>query len=407
MFSGMTGAAREKQEAEWLYGREDEKRGLFTGNDIDNMIGEGTMFKLAEARELMDRMKEGTRNEVKRDDKGSGLGNYEWDQEVDEVTVRIDLPEGTKAGQVKVKFGNTDVCVKRSVAGKVEVLLEGTLLKRVKGPEGVWSIADGKLHLTMQKVISKVHWLSLFEGGKTGEERWVEMRKQDEIKRLERERLAVARRFRQGDRVMVRLRDMPQGEEAVWAPGKVVEVQKDSMTPYGVVLEKHVPGKDRDGELRAGQTVTVTADTPEHVRAETCFTAAMAAAAATPAPPGSAARNARFGEGAKVVCRVDAARDGSAAACKWESGEIAAVDPSLGAEGFGAAYAVAVDGGEQVYAARDEHWLIRAADSQDPGAASESIAGTRFEKKQRGDGWVKFDHQTGRQCPLESDDDSD
>eukprot|EP00756_Hemistasia_phaeocysticola_P062166 Hpha_TRINITY_DN5587_c0_g1::TRINITY_DN5587_c0_g1_i1::g.93795::m.93795 len=175
MFHGMPSAKREKEESEWLYGR-DDRRELFTGKDIDNMIGEGTMYKLSEARELMDRMKEAERNFVKKDDTGASriIGKYSWDQEVDEVTVKFTLPEGVRAKQLNVDLTSTVLMVTKKVApgAPEEILLRGTLSKRVKGDEKVWSVADGVMSITFPKQIDKVHWLSLFEGGRTGEEGW-------------------------------------------------------------------------------------------------------------------------------------------------------------------------------------------------------------------------------------------
>lgn len=174
MFTGMSQEKREKDEAEWLYGRPDQRKDLFTGDDIDSMMGTGTMHRLSEARELMDKMKEAERNYTKSDDTGAAdqVGKYGWDQAEDDITVHFELPEGVKAKELLVDMNSTTLkIVRKAFRGKEEeLLLRGTLLKKVKSDEKVWSVADGVLSITVPKQAQKVHWLTFFEGGKSGEE---------------------------------------------------------------------------------------------------------------------------------------------------------------------------------------------------------------------------------------------
>ena len=75
-------------------------------------------------------------------------------------------------------------------------------------------------------------------------------------------------------------------------------------------------------------------------------------------------------------------------------------------------YRVRLDGGAEVLAHRDEHWLVRDLALQAEGpcqAAYGAPSVRRIEKRRRGDGWEAVDHSTRkvRRCGAPESDGSD
>jgi len=83
-----------------------------------------------------------------------------WNQEEEEVTVRIPVLAGTAAKAIKVKFSRLTVsCMVAS-----EPILEGKLGGPIDVDESTWTLADGVLELTLTKVDNdryKNYWGSL------------------------------------------------------------------------------------------------------------------------------------------------------------------------------------------------------------------------------------------------------
>lgn len=100
---------------------------------------------------------------VPNKDNGLDMENYSWAQTLQEVTVTVSVPAGTKSRDV--------VCEMKKKSAKVELkgqpsILEGELFETIKVDDSLWNLADQKtlsVHLT--KCDRMNWWKSLFKGG--------------------------------------------------------------------------------------------------------------------------------------------------------------------------------------------------------------------------------------------------
>ena len=90
--------------------------------------------------------------------KGAGDG-YEWNQNEDgELEVTVPLPDGTRGKACNVAFGSTSLKVE--VAG-TDVCLDLALFAKVRSSGSTWSIDEGELIITLEKLNEGLTWPSL------------------------------------------------------------------------------------------------------------------------------------------------------------------------------------------------------------------------------------------------------
>ena len=122
-------------------------------------------------------MKEGSEDEEskdgKKEDKGqkpnSGNGGetdkYRWTQTLEEVTIYIYLPDNITSKQLDVQMKPSSL--KIGVKGQ-PLLIDGTLPKKIKTSESLWTLeSDGPkrtLQMTLVKVDGMNWWNSVIEG---------------------------------------------------------------------------------------------------------------------------------------------------------------------------------------------------------------------------------------------------
>lgn len=87
--------------------------------------------------------------------------NYTWKQTLEEVTISIVLPAGTRGKDVVCKIDNKHLLVKVNAT----TVLDGELSQPVKASECTWSIEDRKLLvIVLQKLKRHDSWPSLIVG---------------------------------------------------------------------------------------------------------------------------------------------------------------------------------------------------------------------------------------------------
>eukprot|EP00568_Trieres_chinensis_P007030 CAMPEP_0183308750 /NCGR_PEP_ID=MMETSP0160_2-20130417/22439_1 /TAXON_ID=2839 ORGANISM="Odontella Sinensis, Strain Grunow 1884" /NCGR_SAMPLE_ID=MMETSP0160_2 /ASSEMBLY_ACC=CAM_ASM_000250 /LENGTH=386 /DNA_ID=CAMNT_0025472637 /DNA_START=24 /DNA_END=1185 /DNA_ORIENTATION=- len=114
---------------------------------------------------------DGPMSDVRRTEEGKQIpvGNggaterYRWTQTIDEATVVVALPEGTRGKDldVSIKPGSVSVGIK----GKADSppILQGDLTERIRADESTWSLEGGALLLTLDKV-KKTWWETVLVG---------------------------------------------------------------------------------------------------------------------------------------------------------------------------------------------------------------------------------------------------
>ena len=94
-------------------------------------------------------------------------GNFTWKQTVEEVTISIALPPGTRGKDVACTIENKRISVKLRNASVP--LLEGELCLPVKASESSWSIEDKKLLvIVLQKLKRHDSWSCVVLGQQAG-----------------------------------------------------------------------------------------------------------------------------------------------------------------------------------------------------------------------------------------------
>lgn len=93
---------------------------------------------------------------------GADLASYSWTQTLQEVTVNIPVPQGTKGRLVAVAIKKNSLSA--GLKGQPPVL-KGNLFKAVKVDDSVWSIEDGKLlSISLTKVNGMEWWPCVVAG---------------------------------------------------------------------------------------------------------------------------------------------------------------------------------------------------------------------------------------------------
>lgn len=93
---------------------------------------------------------------------GADLDRYSWTQTLEEVTVMVPCPLGTKSKDIVVDIQMQSLTVKRK--STEEVLLEGELSASVKSQECYWSFVDESVEVNLQKVTGMTWWKNVLKG---------------------------------------------------------------------------------------------------------------------------------------------------------------------------------------------------------------------------------------------------
>ncbi|GLU05296.1 hypothetical protein SLE2022_224040 [Rubroshorea leprosula] len=94
---------------------------------------------------------------------GLDMENHSWGQNLQEVTVTVPVPQGTKARDVScvIKSNSLEVGLKGSAP-----TVQGELFQAVKTDDSYWSLEDQKMiSVLMTKCDKSKWWKSLFKGG--------------------------------------------------------------------------------------------------------------------------------------------------------------------------------------------------------------------------------------------------
>ena len=99
---------------------------------------------------------------------GGSTKRYKWTQTVDECSVMIAVPDGTKGKDLVVVINPTSIEVKSKIplkAGddKPHTFVEGKLVEKIRADESTWSLEGGVLVLTLDK-LKKTFWDTVIEG---------------------------------------------------------------------------------------------------------------------------------------------------------------------------------------------------------------------------------------------------
>ena len=86
---------------------------------------------------------------------------YEWEQTLDAVDVYLEPPAGLRARDLFCEIGPGGV---RLGAQGAPPFLEAETSGRVKAGESFWTLEDGELHVTLQKLDPGEPWPSVFKG---------------------------------------------------------------------------------------------------------------------------------------------------------------------------------------------------------------------------------------------------
>ncbi|MCD9558569.1 Protein BOBBER 2 [Datura stramonium] len=104
-------------------------------------------------------------NKKLKPNKSNGLDmeNYSWGQSLQEVTINVPVPPGTKSRFIVVEIKNTYLKVGLK---NQPIILEGEYFKAVKVDECYWSLEDQKeISILLTKQNQSDWWKSLFKGG--------------------------------------------------------------------------------------------------------------------------------------------------------------------------------------------------------------------------------------------------
>ncbi|CAN4120829.1 unnamed protein product [Withania somnifera] len=91
------------------------------------------------------------------------MGNYSWGQSLQEVTINVPVPPGTKSRFIVVEIKKTSLKVGLK---NQPLILDGEYFKEVKVDDCYWSLEDQKeISILLTKQDRSDWWKSLFKGG--------------------------------------------------------------------------------------------------------------------------------------------------------------------------------------------------------------------------------------------------
>lgn len=98
---------------------------------------------------------------------GGKTGRYTWTQTLDEVSVLLAVPEGTRGKDLNVTLKTSQVSVRLKNAQETDTksptLLDGELVHKIRTDESTWSLEGGVLVLNLDK-LKKTWWETVMVG---------------------------------------------------------------------------------------------------------------------------------------------------------------------------------------------------------------------------------------------------
>ena len=93
---------------------------------------------------------------------GAATDNYNWSQNISEVTMQIPIPEGTTSKQLDIKIKAKRLFVKLKAEDKP--IIDGELQEKVKVEDSFWNIEDKKyINITFEKAYEAI-WKGIIVG---------------------------------------------------------------------------------------------------------------------------------------------------------------------------------------------------------------------------------------------------
>uniref|UniRef100_K3X6D0 CS domain-containing protein n=1 Tax=Globisporangium ultimum (strain ATCC 200006 / CBS 805.95 / DAOM BR144) TaxID=431595 RepID=K3X6D0_GLOUD len=93
---------------------------------------------------------------------GGSTETYTWTQSLDDTTIYIDLPDGTRSKDLDCKITSSHIRV--ALKNTETPLLDGELPEKVRSDESLWSIESNQtLQISLEK-IKKTWWASALKG---------------------------------------------------------------------------------------------------------------------------------------------------------------------------------------------------------------------------------------------------
>jgi hypothetical protein len=118
--------------------------------------------KKAAEKEQEEKQKEKDNKLVPNEGNGLDMENYSWGQSLQEITINVPVPQGTKSRLVLCDIKNK--YLKVGLKGQVPII-DGELFKAVKVDDCIWSLEDEKaISILMSKREQCEWWKSLLKG---------------------------------------------------------------------------------------------------------------------------------------------------------------------------------------------------------------------------------------------------
>uniref|UniRef100_A0A2N9FZG5 CS domain-containing protein n=1 Tax=Fagus sylvatica TaxID=28930 RepID=A0A2N9FZG5_FAGSY len=118
--------------------------------------------KKAAEKEQEEKQKEKDNKLVPNEGNGLDMENYSWGQSLQEITINVPVPQGTKSRLVLCDIKNK--YLKVGLKGQVPII-DGELFKAVKVDDCIWSLEDEKaISILMSKREQCECWKSLLKG---------------------------------------------------------------------------------------------------------------------------------------------------------------------------------------------------------------------------------------------------
>ena len=93
---------------------------------------------------------------------GDTTDRYAWSQSISEVTVQIQVPEGTTSKQIDVKIKPKHLCIK--IAGQEKPIIDGEISEKIKVEDSFWNLEDKKyINIVFEKAYESI-WKTVIIG---------------------------------------------------------------------------------------------------------------------------------------------------------------------------------------------------------------------------------------------------
>ncbi|CAH1968283.1 unnamed protein product [Acanthoscelides obtectus] len=90
---------------------------------------------------------------------------YQWTQNLEDITIKLPLPDGTTSNQVQIQTEPT----KLEIKCEANILASGDLYQRIDSDLTTWSIEESVLQVILNKSENGLMWPELIVGDNTGE----------------------------------------------------------------------------------------------------------------------------------------------------------------------------------------------------------------------------------------------